>query len=136
MDKQRSDVIDRFYEAFSRRDVDAILELCHADVEIYKDPDVVELVSALTPRGRERVSQYLQGWLDSWDMYQPQVSALHEAGGDQVVAMVDVRARGRGSQFDIEEEIADVFAFRDDAIVRLRLHVTRDIALRDAGLES
>jgi ketosteroid isomerase-like protein len=129
-------VIDRFYEAFSSRDVDAILDLCHTDVEIYKDPDVVELVSALTPRGRERVLQYLQGWLDSWDMYEPQVSALREADGDQVVAMVDVRARGRGSQFDIEEEIADVFTFRDDAIMRLRLHVTRDVALRDAGLQS
>ena len=50
------DLIDRFYEAFSRRDVDAVLELCHEDVEIYKDPDVVEMVSALTPRGQERVA--------------------------------------------------------------------------------
>ena len=52
MDKQRLDLIDRFYEAFSRRDVDAVLELCHEDIEIYKDPDVVEMVSALTPRGQ------------------------------------------------------------------------------------
>jgi ketosteroid isomerase-like protein len=135
MKKQRSDLIDRFYEAFSRRDVDAILAMCHADVEIYKDPDVVEMVSALTPRGHERVSQYLKGWLDSWDMYQPQLADLREAGDDEVVALVDVRARGSGSQFDIEEEIADVFTFRDGAILKLRLHVTRDAALRDAGLE-
>ena len=52
MDKQRVDLIDRFYEAFSRHDVDAVLDLCHEDIEIYKDPDVVEMVSALTPRGR------------------------------------------------------------------------------------
>jgi len=136
MDKQRSDVIDRFYEAFAQRDVDGMLALCDPEVEVYKDPDVVEMVSALTPRGQERVSQYLQGWLDSWDMYRPTVAQLRDAGDDDVVALVDVHARGRGSQFDIEEEIADVFTFRGDAIVRLRLHVTRDVALRDAGLGS
>jgi ketosteroid isomerase-like protein len=136
MDKQRLDLIDRFYEAFSRRDVDAVLDLCHEDVEIYKDPDVVEMVSALTPRGRERVGQYLNGWLDSWDMYQPRVSDLCEAGEHDVVALVDVHARGRGSQFDIEEEIADVLTFRGDRIARLRLHVTREEALRATGLEA
>jgi ketosteroid isomerase-like protein len=136
MDKQRVDLIDRFYEAFSRRDVDTVLDLCHDDIEIYKDPDVVEMVSALTPRGRERVAQYLRGWLASWDMYQPSVSDLREAEDDAVVALIDVRARGVGSQFDIEEEIADVLTFRDDRLVRLRLHVTREEALRAAGLET
>jgi ketosteroid isomerase-like protein len=136
MDKQRADLIDRFYEAFSRRDVDAVVDLCHEDIEIYKDPDVVEMVSALTPRGTERVAKYLRGWLDSWDMYQPRVSDLRESGNDDVVALIDVRARGRGSQFDIEEEIADVLTFRDDRLVRLRLHVTPEEALRAAGLEA
>jgi ketosteroid isomerase-like protein len=136
MDKQHIDLIDRFYEAFSRGDVDAVLDLCHEDIEIYKDPDVVEMVSALTPRGKERVGQYLRGWLDSWDMYQPRVSDLREAGNEDVIVLLDVFARGRGSQFDIEEEIADVLTFREDRLVRLRLHVTREEALRAAGLEA
>jgi len=136
MDTQRADLIERFYEAFLRRDVDAVLDLCAEEVEIYKDPDVVEMVSALTPRGHERVGTYLRGWLESWDMYKPSVAALRESGGDQVVALVDVHARGRGSQFDIEEEIADVLTFRGDRLARLRLHVTREEALRAAGLEA
>jgi hypothetical protein len=115
--------------------VDAILALCDEGVEIYKDPNVVELVAALTPRGHERVATYLRGWLGSWDMYQPTLAGVRETDGDEVVALVDVRARGRGSQFDIEEEIADVFTFSGDRIVRLRLHVTPAVALRDAGLE-
>jgi ketosteroid isomerase-like protein len=135
MDKQRAERIERFYAAFSRHDVDAILELCDEGVEIYKDPNVVEMVAALTPKGRERVAIYLHGWLDSWDMYRPQVVALRESEGDDVVALTAVQARGRGSQFDIEEEIADVFTFRGDQIARLRLHVTPEVALRDAGLE-
>lgn len=135
MDTQRAELITRFYDAFSRRDVDAVLELCDDQVEIYKDPDVVEMVAALTPRGRERVAQYLRGWLESWDMYAPRIASLHEAGPDDVVALVDVRARGRGSQFDIEEQSADVFTFNAGRIVRLRLHASPEVALRDAGLE-
>ena len=135
MDTQRADLIERFYEAFSRRDVDAVLDLCHEEVEIYKDPDVVEMVAALTPRGRERVAQYLNGWFDSWDMYEPQIASLHEAGPDDVVVLIDVRARGRGSQFDIEERSADVFSFRAGQIVQLRLHASPADALRSAGLE-
>jgi ketosteroid isomerase-like protein len=134
MEPQRADLIERFYEAFLRRDVDAIVDLCHRDVEIYKDPDVVEMVAALTPRGRERVAQYLRGWLDSWDVYEPRLASLREAG-DDVVALVDVRARGIGSQFDIEEQVADVFTFSGDEFRRLRLHAARDEALQDAGLE-
>jgi ketosteroid isomerase-like protein len=136
MDTHRAELIERFYEAFCRRDVDAVLDLCHEDVEIYKDPAVVEMVAALTPRGRERVAQYLTGWLASWDMYQPRVATLREADSGVVVALLDVRARGTGSQFDIEEEIADVFTFEGGQIRRLRLHVTRDEALADAGLEA
>lgn len=134
MDTQRAELIDRFYEAFSRRDVEAIVDLCHDDVEIYKDPAVVEMVAALTPRGRERVSQYLTGWLASWDMYEPRVATLREASNGDVVALVDVRARGTGSQFDFQEEIADVFTFESGKILRLRLHASREEALAAAGL--
>lgn len=135
MDPQRAELIARFYEAFSRRDVNGILALCDEDIEIYKDPGVIEMVSALTPRGREGVERYLTGWLDSWDLYEPRVAELREAGADDVVVLVDLHARGRGSQFDLDEEIADVLSFRGERLARLRLHVTRDVALRDAGLE-
>lgn len=136
MDPNRSELIARFYEAFSQRDVEGVVALCDEDVEVYKDPGVIEMVSALTPRGREGVARYLGGWIDSWDLYQPRVAELREAGPDDVVVLVDLHARGRGSQFDLREEIADVLTFRGDLLSRLRLHVTRDVALREAGLES
>ena len=136
MDPHRSELIARFYEAFSQRDIEGIVALCDEDVEVYKDPGVIEMVSALTPRGREGVARYLGGWLDSWDLYQPRAAELREAGPDDVVVLVDLHARGRGSQFDLHEEIADVLTFRGDRLSRLRLHVTRDVALREAGLES
>lgn len=130
MDTERASLIDRFYEALTRHDVSAVLDVCHDDVEVYKAPGVVEMVSALTPRGRERVARWLEGWLASWDLYEPTVERLSDAG-DQVVALVKVRSRGRGSQFDLDEEMADVFTLREGKISHLRLYVSRDEALRE-----
>ena len=121
--------MDSFYDAFRRRDVTALLDLCHDDVEVYKAPGVVDMVAALTPRGRERVAGYLQGWLDSWDAYDPQLQELRTSG-DQIIALLKVHSRGRGSQFDLNEDMADVFTVRDNKIASMRLYVSRDEALR------
>jgi ketosteroid isomerase-like protein len=128
MPKKRAALMDSFYNAFRRGDVAALLELCHDDVEVYKAPGVVDMVAALTPRGRDRVAGYLQGWLDSWDAYEPMLQEVRSSG-DQVVALVKVHSRGRGSQFDLNEDMADVFTVRDDKISSMRLYVTRDDAL-------
>jgi ketosteroid isomerase-like protein len=48
--------------------------------------------------------------------------------------MVQLRARGKGSRFEIEEEMADVFTLEDGKIVQLRLYVDRGVALDAAGL--
>jgi ketosteroid isomerase-like protein len=127
-----ADLLRRFYESFNQRDLDAVLELCAPEVEVYKDPEVVEMVAALTPRGRERVAQYLRGWLESWDDYRARPLEFRTVG-DEVIALIDLRARGKGSQFHIEEHMADVFNLRDGLITRLRLYVQPDVALGRAG---
>jgi ketosteroid isomerase-like protein len=61
-------------------------------------------------------------------VYRPEPEGFIEADG-QVVALVNLRARGKGSRFEIEEEIADVFEFEGGKISKLRLYVQRDTAL-------
>ena len=130
--KESVELLRRFYESFNQRDLDAVLELCTNDVEVYKDPEVVEMVAAATPRGQERVAQYLRGWLESWTAYHARPEEFVQSG-DDVAALVHLRARGKGSQFDIEEEMADVFALREGRISRLRLYVRRGEALDSLG---
>ena len=129
MDREQAALIDTFYDALRRRDVSAVLELCHDDVEVYKAPGVVDMVAALTPRGRDRVESYLEGWLESWDTYDPTLEELRPSG-DDLIALVKVHSRGRGSQFDLNEDMADVFTVRDNKIARMRMYVSRDEALR------
>jgi len=123
-------LLDDFYAALNRDDVEGAMELCDEDIEVWLNPDVV---AAVAPRGRREVADYLHGWFDSWHAYSPHPEQYIEAG-DQVVAMVQLRARGKGSRFDIEEDMADVFRISNGKIVGLRLYVDRKVALDFAGI--
>jgi len=117
-----------FYEALNVGDVDAALESCTDEVEVYVPPEVVATVA---PRGHRDVGEYLRGWFDSWQVYRPDPEDF-VAAGDQVVALVNLRARGKGSRFEIEEQIADIFQLDRGKICKLRLYVHRDTALEQA----
>jgi uncharacterized protein len=130
-----AELLRRFYESFNQGDLDAVLELCTEDVELYKDPEVVEMVSAFTPSGQERIAQYLRGWLDSWSDYQARPEEFVQSG-DEVAAFTQLRARGKNSQFEIEGSMADVFTVRDGRIARFRLYVQRSDALDLLGIEA
>ena len=126
--EQDATLLRSFYEALNGGDLAAAVELCDQEVEVYMPPDVV---AAVAPRGRRDVGEYLRGWFDSWHMYRPQPEEFIEAGG-HVVALVNLRARGKGSRFEIEEQIADVFELDRGKISKLRLYVQRDTALEEA----
>jgi ketosteroid isomerase-like protein len=127
------ELLRRFYESFNQGDLDSVLELCTEDVEVYKDPEVVDMVAASTPRGLERVAQYLRGWLDSWSEYHARPQEFLQTGED-VAALTQLRARGKNSQFEIEGEMADVFTVRDGRIARFRLYIQRTDALGSLGI--
>jgi ketosteroid isomerase-like protein len=130
MDQAQVDLLREFYDALNRGDVDSAVGLCDPDVRVWLNPDVV---AALPPRGYKEVARYLRGWFDSWDAYVPRPQEFIDVG-DQVVVMVQLRARGKGSRFEIEEEMADVFTLDDGNIVQLRLYVDRGVALDSAGI--
>jgi ketosteroid isomerase-like protein len=121
-------LLNSFYEALNTADVDAALDLCDQEVEVYMPPDVV---AAVPPRGHHDVGEYLRGWFDSWHSYEPRPEDFI-AAGDQVVAFVHLRARGKGSRFLIEEQVADVFEMDGGKISKLRLYVQRETALEQA----
>ena len=130
MDQAHVEVLRDFYDALGRNDVESAVGLCDPEVEVYLNPEVV---AALAPKGHKEVASYLHGWFDSWDKYVPRPEEFIEAG-EQVVVLVQLSARGKGSRFEIEEEVADVFRLDDGKIVQLRLYVDRGVAREAAGI--
>lgn len=127
------ELLRRFYESFNQGDLDSVLELCTDDVEVYKNPEVVDMVAALTPRGQGPVAQYLRGWLDSWSEYNARPEEFLQSG-EEVAALTQLHARGKNSQFDIDVDMADVFTVRDGRIASFRLYIRRSDALGSLGI--
>jgi ketosteroid isomerase-like protein len=69
----------------------------------------------------------------------PEVDEVHfgaediRDAGDDVVAFVRMRARGKGSGIEVEARIAHLWTMRDGKGVRVRV-LERDAALEAAGL--
>ena len=120
-----ADVLRRFYDAINDEDVEAAMDLCDRQVQVYLPPDVI---SAVPPRGLRDVSAYLREFMDSWHMYRPEPEDFVRTG-DEVVALVHLRARGKGSRFEIDEEVADVFKVAEGKISQMRLYVHREQVL-------
>jgi uncharacterized protein len=129
-DQQHHEVLRNFYDALNRDDLDAAIRLCHENVEVYQPPEVVASIPA---KGHKDVASYLRGWFESWHAYQPEPEEFIEAG-DQIVVMIHLKARGKGSRFEIEERMADVFTVEGGKIVRFRFYVDRNVALQSAGV--
>jgi SnoaL-like domain len=102
-------------------------------------PDVQ--IAMVAPGGwgaeRQGLDGYMEGW-DDWlapfDSFRLEFEDFLDAG-DQVVVLVRQFARPKGAGAHLENAGAAVFTFREDRIERIEFHLSRDDALRSAGLE-
>ena len=129
MSEENIEVVRRCYAAFNRGDWEAAFEVS-PDVEWETD---ARLPNAGTYRGREEIQRLFEDQAGPFEesAIEPQ---RFLAEGDQVVALVKLRRRPKGSSADIEAEIAHLWTFRDGRAVRVQAFAKREQALEAAGL--
>ena len=69
--------------------------------------------------GSELLSNDVEEWIDA---------------GDEVIAVMHIRARGRRSGVPVERREWDVWTLRDGKLWRLRIYATKSEALEAVGL--
>jgi ketosteroid isomerase-like protein len=124
-------IIRRLYEAFSRRDLDAIAELMHEDAQVdftrsvgpenavYPGIEGIEILLNLYWEAFEDISIEPEGFAD---------------GPDGIVAFVVSRGRGRGSGARVEARGPHLWSFRDGKPTTFTLYQENAEALKAAGL--
>jgi ketosteroid isomerase-like protein len=70
-----------------------------------------------------------------WDSWEQQVEHLIDAGDDDVVLMLRLRATGRGSAVPVEFAWAMVATLHSGKVVRARTFLSQPEALKAVGLE-
>lgn len=117
-------------EALSERDLEAMLEVAHPEIEFVTHPGFVGQEPAY--RGHDGVRHWLKA-LEPWESFGVEVEELIDVSADTVIAVSHVTARGSGSGVDVEMRTYDVVTIVDGKIRRRRHFERRDDALKAAG---
>jgi ketosteroid isomerase-like protein len=114
------------YEAWSRRDVDALLEVVHPDAEAR--PILGANIGASVYVGREGLREWFKDLHQEWETFQTRVTRIDERG-DRALLTIDVHARGRASGVVIDGALYHVVEIRDGLILRLEAFMDHGAAM-------
>jgi uncharacterized protein len=126
--RQDLEIVQRWYDAFNRGDMETWLDLLDPEVTwqaAREDPD-----SALH-RGRDGSRRYVGQWMESYDSLRVEPLELLDCG-EQVVVWARVTGAGRSSGIALDMEQAHVMTVREGLIVRLHEYFDRAEALEAA----
>ena len=127
MSRENVEIIRSIYEATNRRDWDAAFRDQHPDIEQI-------LPSPFGPfRGREEVQAYWEDILAAFETAVLEPEEVFESG-DQVVALLRIRARPKGTSAEIEIRTGQLWTFRDGKTASMQLFPDAEEALKAAGL--
>jgi len=116
MSQENVEIVRKGLEALQRRDLDTGLQLVASEFIGYPlsagiGPDVF--------RGREGIRTWMQEFFSAWDQADLDVLELIDAG-DEVIARVRWRLRGRSSGLETEREYSAIYTFHDGKVIRYR----------------
>jgi hypothetical protein len=117
------EIVQRAFEAFSRGDIDAVLDLCDPDV-VVRDPER----TGTTFRGPDGLRQFFEEWLENWEEYRSEPVELTESG-DEILVHAIQTGKGKLSGIEIEQDLFVVLRLRDGKFVEYRLYTKREGAL-------
>jgi len=128
LSQENVEVVRSAWEAFTRRDNDAVFRLYDPEVEIH------DVFYDRIYRGLDGVRDYFREWVSIFDALGSEVEEWIDAG-DDVIAVLRSHGRGKRSGVPVEQHESHLWTLRDGKLRRLRIYRSRDEALKAAGLE-
>ena len=119
MSHENVEIARRAYDAYNRRDIDAMLALATADCVM-----ISQLLDASAEfRGRDGLVRYYAMLNESWEEFRSVIEEAHDLG-DHVLTLNRSTARGKGSGMDVDAPTAAVFDFRDAQDLRASAYIS------------
>jgi ketosteroid isomerase-like protein len=129
MSRENVEAVRRQHEHFSRTG-EVLSEIYHADAEwmaARDDPD------AAIHRGPQAIQRYFAQWLGMFEDTDFRAEELIDSG-DKVFASIRFSGKGTTSGVPVEMELAQIWTFRGDKVVRVEEYFDRTEALEAVGL--
>ena len=135
MSQENVEIVRQLYAWWAAGEADKAFKFYDPEIEWDSSatPWLMELGFAKFYRGHDGIREGFRAWLEAWGSIEYRAEELIEAG-DEVLAMVRVRAVGRSSGVEVNYETPQLWTFEDGKIVRMRVFADRAEALEAAGL--
>ena len=117
------------YGAWTRADFDALETMVAEDLEFV--PAVAAAVEGGSVRGRDEVRAFFERLSETWETFQVEPDEFREVG-DRVLILGHVRAKGRGSGLEPDQQMFNVLWFRDGKIARMQSFLDEKAAWKAA----
>jgi ketosteroid isomerase-like protein len=121
------EAVRRAWEAWTRRDNEAVFRLYDPEVEIH------DVFYGRIYRGLDGVRDYFREWVSVFDVVGSEVEEWIDAG-DDVIAVLRQHGRGKRSGVPVEQRYSHVWTLRNGKLWRLRIYASKDEALKAVGL--
>jgi ketosteroid isomerase-like protein len=131
MSRENVEVMERFHDAFNRRDVEAFLALMHPDVEVVP---ITGRLEGTVYRGHAEIRAFFRSFDEDWEVFKT-VPAEYRDFGDCVLSVGTWESRGRASGLDLNAHPGAWVAWlRDGKIIRQETFTDRAQALEAVRL--
>ena len=133
MSQENTETLIRdFYDAFNRRDFDAIEAVIPDDVVIAETPGFNPTAGKY--RGRAEARRYFEGWFKFWKTVEGNPISIHLGSEGKLAVRVRVTVTGQESDLAVTDDWGHVFETSGGMILRMTLYRTPEEALEAAGL--
>ncbi len=133
MSQENVEIVRRVSDAYNRRDVGAMLDELHPEIEWYPWLQVQLGGRATVYRGHQGVREGVRDGEEAFSEIQAEQSEVRDLG-ERVIAIGHLRARGKESGAITESAIAWIVEFKSGKVIRVREYLDPQEALAAAGL--
>lgn len=133
MSQEHVDALRFAYEAFNRRDLDALLEFYSPEIVWEQDEGFVE---PGTHYGHAGVRHVFDSIFEGFEDFRIEAQEIHDVDDDRVLAIVRIRATGNLSGLKLDNPGGHLYWFRDGMVVKVKLYLDPAEARKAAGLSA
>ena len=133
MSRENVEVVKAAIDAFNRRDMRALADLSHEDLEIVSVLTAANLGGA-TYRGSEAWPSYFAAMDETWEEWQVEEIQVFDGSDDRVACLCRMVGKGKHSGVPVQRAVGITYHFRQAHLWRIRSYLDPDEALDAVGL--
>jgi len=131
MSEENVEIVRQVYDAWNRDDIQWVMDHSTPDSEFWPNPGLPDMESVY--RGQSEIMKWWRLWRPTWESLRYEITRIEDFG-ECLLCQIAIKARGRDSGIDVNDERVHLFDFTEGQISRVRSFAAWDEALEAAGL--